>query len=512
MFNAVPKCMSFGDPAARARYARTAASKPAVHSFPLTVSGAMPVSAVDVEEVITLPTLSLRDPFASDVMNGRKTYESRSSNMLSAYAGKVVAIRRGRSVWDDARGVPIHGYTHAVPDGRIVAVALLGRTVTKESLLERIGQGTISDSVGLDYDHVGPYCTPIVSVALLPAPMDHELLPGQSWHRVVEVTSTRTRWGAQACALYDDANSRAQAASDDGSQEDDSQASDEVTRSSQARTLTEPVHEEGDSQHEYGSDAQTSYSSFDGGAGRAFDEYAAGVGENPDGSQGDTSSETTDDSQAVTSQPESDVQPLGGLRVVSPRSPSSSSPNSIPSSAELRAPHVPTPTKLRHTPPLSPPVEPTVIPTVDVARPNSTTSLADLRGALSSAHTEMPPASAPAPSTSPPWGAVVGAIVLLACAAALIGAFAYCSWAPVGAALSGGAYLSASWRGAFMTDMPPVCFPRAFAAVYLEYAMHAHRASGGSLYSSSEVTHCAQSVTTVVSGGVSLETLFRTRC
>ena len=124
--------------------------------------------AVDMSATLTLSAISLCEPFATHIELLNKTEESRNGSMLASHAGELMLIRRGRLPWTGAECIlpPVD----SSPDGLVSAVVRLGATRSKVALAEQIGELGVSASVGLEFSHVGRYCTEITAVFPLPMP------------------------------------------------------------------------------------------------------------------------------------------------------------------------------------------------------------------------------------------------------------------------------------------------------------------------------------------------------
>ena len=98
-----------------------------------------------------LPAITLKQPFASALLSGAKTLESRSSPALSYLAGGLCAVRAGRRSWDPADGQPTLSFSAGslAADGLVHGVVRLQGTTSRREAADRLGPETVSARVGL---------------------------------------------------------------------------------------------------------------------------------------------------------------------------------------------------------------------------------------------------------------------------------------------------------------------------------------------------------------------------
>lgn len=107
-------------------------------SRPPPASAALPPSLTQRSsraDTMELPCLSMREPFASAMVDGVKLLESRNTPMLQPYAGSWLGVRATRERW--ANAPPSAEVLRCSPEGSrpvvgIIGRAMLGMTVTKE--------------------------------------------------------------------------------------------------------------------------------------------------------------------------------------------------------------------------------------------------------------------------------------------------------------------------------------------------------------------------------------------
>ena len=153
----------------------------------------------DMEELLTLPALSMQEPFASEVLRGAKTVESRGTDILEPLAGQLLAIRRGKQRWDPKKnGQPCCDLQSGYTDGRIAGVVRIRSTSTKTDMVGSIGRDALTARVGLPYASVRRYCTCLSTPMRLPLPVPYDgYLGPHGWASLVWVSLSREQWGEQ---------------------------------------------------------------------------------------------------------------------------------------------------------------------------------------------------------------------------------------------------------------------------------------------------------------------------
>jgi hypothetical protein len=155
---------------------------------------------VDMDELLSIPALSLQEPFASEVLNGDKTVESRGADFLKCVArqGGLLAIRRGIRGWNRKYGEPLRSGP-CCPDGCVAGVVVLGPTCTKSEMARLLGgRDSLAAAVGLPYEAIRRYCTQLAAPVLLPSPFSYAgPLSSDGWKGVVLVTASREQWGEE---------------------------------------------------------------------------------------------------------------------------------------------------------------------------------------------------------------------------------------------------------------------------------------------------------------------------
>ena len=125
--------------------------------------------------------------------------ESRGSDFLKQIErqGGLLAIRRGKQVWDPKCGKPLREGGQHRPDGCVAGVVVVGQTCTKAEMARLIGgRDTLALRVGLPYKAISRHCTQLAAPMLLPSPFTFGgSLPLDGWHGVVLVTASREQWG-----------------------------------------------------------------------------------------------------------------------------------------------------------------------------------------------------------------------------------------------------------------------------------------------------------------------------
>ena len=155
----------------------------------------------DMDETLTLPAISLQEPLASEVLHDNKTVESRGSDILAPLAGQLLAIRRGKQMWDSKRGKLLHAPRSFCPDGCIAGVTMVGSTYTKTEMVRMIGREAIASRVGLPYEAIQRYCTNLSTPMHLPSPLHYDgYLAPDKWKGLVWVTLSREHWGEEIWA------------------------------------------------------------------------------------------------------------------------------------------------------------------------------------------------------------------------------------------------------------------------------------------------------------------------
>ena len=131
-------------------------SAPAVPVELAAVELAGAVDMPDYDAELTIPALSLQEPFASSLINGDKLEESRNTALLEGYAGQLVAIRAGRKAWDNSRGVPsVSGPTSG--NGTVTGAVKFGATRPLSVVTAQFG-GASQDGGG-SHDTPGRHMT-----------------------------------------------------------------------------------------------------------------------------------------------------------------------------------------------------------------------------------------------------------------------------------------------------------------------------------------------------------------
>ena len=136
-----PSCSSASSPKAEAPAMEQAATPglPPPNAPQRSRSQARSGAGADV----TLPGLSLQEPFASLICDGAKLLEGRGSPMLRGFEGQWVAVRRGGTMWPSGKGRPRKLARPDVPffgrRGLVVGVARLGRTLHKDEWARLLG-------------------------------------------------------------------------------------------------------------------------------------------------------------------------------------------------------------------------------------------------------------------------------------------------------------------------------------------------------------------------------------
>ena len=153
-----------------------------------------------MDELLSIPALSVQEPFASEVLNGDKTVEARGTDFLKCVArqGGLLAIRRGFRTWDRKYGEPLRSGP-CCPDGCVAGVVVLGPTCTKAEMARLLGgRDSLAAAVGLPYQAIRQYCTQLAAPMLLPSPFSYAgPLPPDGWKGAVLVTASREQWGEE---------------------------------------------------------------------------------------------------------------------------------------------------------------------------------------------------------------------------------------------------------------------------------------------------------------------------
>jgi hypothetical protein len=115
--------------------------------------------------VVELAAVSLQEPFASLVLDGVKTLETRSEPILAGLEGQWLAIRMGRIPWESSRGRPLKRARPGAADawkGTVAGVVRVGRTMLKgEAAVQSVveGEKQVERRACLPFSKVGMYVT-----------------------------------------------------------------------------------------------------------------------------------------------------------------------------------------------------------------------------------------------------------------------------------------------------------------------------------------------------------------
>ena len=147
---------------------------------------------------VRVPCLSLQEPFASALVLGVKSLESRSTPLLRGYAGTRMGIRVGCKEWGAVSGGAKRQATRPPPlpamarvprlpgKGKVVGVVAWGVTMTKAEAAEQVGKAEVARRVGLPYEHVGAFVTEVEYAYALAAPVEGSACVG-TWQGVADV-------------------------------------------------------------------------------------------------------------------------------------------------------------------------------------------------------------------------------------------------------------------------------------------------------------------------------------
>ena len=117
-----------------------------------------------MDATLTLDCVSLNEPFATALVLGHKTEESRNGSIFRECGGRLIGVRSGGQKWDASRGTPTFDPSLALPskgDRTIMGVVRMGETRPKGQLAAEYGEDAVSAAVGLPFARVGANCTEV---------------------------------------------------------------------------------------------------------------------------------------------------------------------------------------------------------------------------------------------------------------------------------------------------------------------------------------------------------------
>ena len=123
--------------------------------------------------IVCLPAVSLLEPFASAVLTGLKTSESRGWPMLTGLRGHLLLIRAGEGKWQGVRPmVEPQDSLLAGSRGKVCGVVRVGRTERKGVAALRLGgKDGVASRVRLPFDAAGEFVTDLASPAIFDSPL-----------------------------------------------------------------------------------------------------------------------------------------------------------------------------------------------------------------------------------------------------------------------------------------------------------------------------------------------------